>query len=140
MSLSTLLSAKISEAIQNLFQLNIDKFEFQSTRKEFKGDVTLVVFPLLKTIKSNPVELGNKIGNYLLENVSEVTKFNVVAGFLNIVIADQFYIDLFNEIKSNEKFGFVDVNPNEKAILVEYSSPNTNKPLHLGHVRNQIFH
>ena len=138
MSLSSLLSAKISEAIQNLFQLNIDKFEFQSTRKEFEGDVTLVVFPLLKTIKSNPVELGNKIGNYLLENVSEITKFNVVAGFLNIAIADQFYIDLFNEIKSNEKFGFVDVNPNEKAILVEYSSPNTNKPLHLGHVRNNL--
>ena len=138
MSLSSLLSAKISEAIQNLFQLNIDKFEFQSTRKEFEGDVTLVVFPLLKVIKSNPVELGNKIGNYLLENVSEVTKFNVVAGFLNIAIADQFYIDLFNEIKSNEKFGFVDVNPNEKAILVEYSSPNTNKPLHLGHVRNNL--
>ena len=138
MSLSSLLSAKISEAIQNLFQLNIDKFEFQSTRKEFEGDVTLVVFPLLKVIKSNPVELGNKIGNYLLENVSEITKFNVVAGFLNIVIADQFYIDLFNEIKSNEKFGFVDVNPNEKAILVEYSSPNTNKPLHLGHVRNNL--
>ena len=138
MSLSSLLSAKISEAIQNLFQLNIDKFEFQSTRKEFEGDVTLVVFPLLKIIKSNPVELGNKIGNYLLENVSEITKFNVVAGFLNIVIADQFYIDLFNEIKSNEKFGFVDVNPNEKAILVEYSSPNTNKPLHLGHVRNNL--
>ncbi|MNQ78116.1 Arginine--tRNA ligase [compost metagenome] len=98
----------------------------------------MVIFPLLKVIKSNPAELGNKIGNYLVENVSEVARFNVVSGFLNIVIADSYYLNFFNEIKDNTKFGYVTPNLEDKAIMVEYSSPNTNKPLHLGHVRNNL--
>jgi arginyl-tRNA synthetase len=98
----------------------------------------MVIFPLLKVIKSNPVELGNKIGAYLVENVAEVSNFNVVSGFLNIVISDQYYLDFFNDIKDNSQFGFVSPNANEPAIMVEYSSPNTNKPLHLGHVRNNL--
>jgi arginyl-tRNA synthetase len=98
----------------------------------------MVIFPLLKIIKGNPLEIGTKIGNYLVENVTEVEKFNVVAGFLNIVISDDFYIKFFNGIKSDEQFGFVTAAANEKAVMVEYSSPNTNKPLHLGHVRNNL--
>jgi arginyl-tRNA synthetase len=121
-----------------LFEITLDKVEFQATRREFEGDITMVIFPLLKLIKSNPVELGNKIGSYLVENVPEVEKFNVVSGFLNIVIADQHYLDFFTEIKDKENFGFVTPNENDKATLVEYSSPNTNKPLHLGHVRNNL--
>jgi arginyl-tRNA synthetase len=89
-------------------------------------------------IKSNPAELGNKIGDYLVENVAEVARFNVVSGFLNIVIADSYYLNFFNEIKDNTKFGYVTPNPQDKAVMVEYSSPNTNKPLHLGHVRNNL--
>jgi arginyl-tRNA synthetase len=96
----------------------------------------MVVFPLVKQLKGNPVEIGTKIGTYLAENVPEVARFNVVGGFLNIVINDAFYIDFFNEIKNIDKFGFVTPEEGEKAIMVEYSSPNTNKPLHLGHVRN----
>ena len=138
MSLQQILTPSIEKAIQTLFDVSIDKIEFQATRKEFEGDITMIIFPLLKVIKSNPVELGNKIGDYLVENVAEVARFNVVSGFLNIVISDQYYFNFFNGIRSNERFGFVEPNPNDKAIMVEYSSPNTNKPLHLGHVRNNL--
>lgn len=138
MSLSQILTPSIQKAIQALFDVTVDKIEFQTTRKEFEGDITMVIFPLLKVIKSNPGELGNKIGNYLVENVSEVARFNVVSGFLNIVIADSYYLNFFNEIKDNTKFGYVTPNEEDKAIMVEYSSPNTNKPLHLGHVRNNL--
>jgi arginyl-tRNA synthetase len=138
MSLSQILTPSIQKAIQALFDVTVDKIEFQTTRKEFEGDITMVIFPLLKVIKSNPVELGNKIGNYLVENVSEVARFNVVSGFLNIVIADSYYLNFFNEIRDNHKFGYVTPNAEDKAIMVEYSSPNTNKPLHLGHVRNNL--
>ncbi|HSD08719.1 arginine--tRNA ligase [Flavobacterium sp.] len=138
MSLSSILTPSIEKAIQTLFDVTIDKIEFQATRKEFEGDITMVIFPLLKVIKSNPVELGNKIGNYLVENVSEVARFNVVSGFLNIVIADEYYLNFFNEIRNVDKFGFVTPSANDKAVMVEYSSPNTNKPLHLGHVRNNL--
>ena len=145
MTLSQLLTPSIEKAIQSLFDIAIDKIEFQSTRKEFEGDITMVIFPLLKVIKSNPVELGNKIGTYLVENISEVKTFNVVSGFLNIVISDEYYLKFFNEIKDNPKFGFVTPNPNEAAVMVEYSSPNTNKPLHLEDIRifnhkNTIYH
>ena len=138
MTLSQILKPSIEKAIQALFDIVIDKVEFQTTRKEFEGDITMVIFPLLKVVKSNPVELGNKIGNYLVENVVEVSSFNVVSGFLNIVISDEYYLNFFNEIRNDLKFGFVTPNPDDKAIMVEYSSPNTNKPLHLGHVRNNL--
>jgi arginyl-tRNA synthetase len=138
MILSQILKSSITKAIQSLFDIVIDKVEFQTTRKEFEGDITLVIFPLLKVVKGNPLELGNKIGNYLVENVSEVSRFNVVSGFLNIVISDEYYLNFFNEIRNDLKFGFVTPNPDDQAIMVEYSSPNTNKPLHLGHVRNNL--
>lgn len=138
MTLSQILTSQIEKAVLALFEVTIDKVEFQATRREFEGDITMVIFPLLKLIKSNPVELGNKIGTYLVENVDEVEKFNVVSGFLNIVISDKYYLDLFGRIKDAENYGFVAPEENEKATLVEYSSPNTNKPLHLGHVRNNL--
>lgn len=142
MTLSQILTPSIEKAVQALFGIAIDKVEFQTTRKEFEGDITMVIFPLLKVVKSNPVELGNKIGNYLVENVAEVSRFNVVSGFLNIVISDQYYINFFNEIKNEAKYGFVtpsrSFGTEDKAVMVEYSSPNTNKPLHLGHVRNNL--
>ena len=138
MSLQQILTPSIHKAVQNLFDVTLDKVEFQATRKEFEGDITLVIFPLLKVIKSNPVELGNKIGTYLVENVAEVARFNVVSGFLNIVIADAYYLNFFNGIKDDTRYGFVTPSPDAKAVMVEYSSPNTNKPLHLGHVRNNL--
>ena len=138
MSLISILTPEIKKAVALLFDTNIDTIEFQATRREFAGDITMVIFPLLKVIKGNPVELGNKIGTYLVENLTQVEAYNVVSGFLNIVISADYYLDFFNEVKGNEKFGMVEPNPTEKAIMVEYSSPNTNKPLHLGHVRNNL--
>ena len=138
MTLPQILTPTIEKAIKALFDVAIDKVEFQTTRKEFEGDITMVIFPLLKVVKSNPVELGNKIGTYLVENLVEVSRFNVVSGFLNLVISDAYYLDFFGEIKDNVAFGFVTANPKDKAVMVEYSSPNTNKPLHLGHVRNNL--
>jgi arginyl-tRNA synthetase len=138
MKLSQILTSPIQKAVHELFDITIDKVEFQITRKEFEGDITMVIFPLLKVIKGNPIEIGTKIGNYLVENVSDVVRFNVVSGFLNIVVSDDYYLNFFSEIKDNPNFGSVPVSPNEKAIMVEYSSPNTNKPLHLGHVRNNL--
>ena len=138
MSLQEILTAPIQKAVENLFQISLERVEFQSTKKDFEGDITMVVFPLVKQIKGNPVEIGTKIGSYLVENVTEISKFNVVAGFLNLVISDEYYLKYFNSIKNIEKFGFVAPTEGEKAVMVEYSSPNTNKPLHLGHVRNNL--
>ncbi len=148
MTLQQILTPAIIEAVQKQFDSTIDKIEFQATRKDFEGDITMVIFPLLKVIKGNPVEIGTKIGTHLVENVAEVEKFNVVAGFLNIVISDAYYLTFFNGIKDNSSYGFVEASSSAtrgkaelseaKAVMVEYSSPNTNKPLHLGHVRNNL--
>ena len=138
MTLHHTLTTHIQKAVLELFNISIEKVEFQATRKEFEGDITMVVFPLVKALKGNPVEIGNQIGNYLVANVNEVAKFNVVGGFLNIVISDAFYVEFFNTIKNNDTFGFVAPREGDKAVMVEYSSPNTNKPLHLGHIRNNL--
>ena len=138
MSLQEILNPSIIKAVQELFDRSIEKVEFQATRKEFEGDITVVIFPLLKLIKGNPVEIGTKIGEYLVENIAQVIKFNVVAGFLNLVISDDYYVTFFNQIKDISDFGKRTATANDKAVLVEYSSPNTNKPLHLGHVRNNL--
>ncbi|QEE49511.1 arginine--tRNA ligase [Flavobacterium alkalisoli] len=138
MALSQILTSHIEKAVNELFGVTPEKVELQATRREFEGDITMVIFPLLKIIKSNPVELGNKIGQYLVENSEIVERFNVVSGFLNIVISDAYYISFFNGIKQNENFGLLSPEPGDKAVMVEYSSPNTNKPLHLGHVRNNL--
>ncbi|MEY2739154.1 MAG: Arginine--tRNA ligase [Bacteroidota bacterium] len=138
MTLHHTLTIHIQKAVQELFDITIDSFEFQATRKDFEGDITVVVFPLVKMVKGNPVEIGTQIGNYLVTNAAEVAKFNVVGGFLNLVISDAYYVAFFNSIKDNDTFGFAAPNEKEKAIMVEYSSPNTNKPLHLGHIRNNL--
>jgi len=131
------LSIKVKEAVSSLFDVTLPIVEFQPTRKDFEGDVTAVIFPMLRYIKGNPEQIGNKIGEYLQAHVNEISGFNVVKGFLNIVINDVYYLDFFNAIKETEEFGYA--TPGTKdAIMVEYSSPNTNKPLHLGHVRNNL--
>ncbi len=126
------------EAIKSIYNIDVASIEFQATRKDFEGDTTIVIFALLRTIKGNPVEIGTKIGEYLKENIVEITDFNVVKGFLNLVISDTFFISDFNKIHAVDSFGTVKPNTKEKAVMVEYSSPNTNKPLHLGHVRNNL--
>lgn len=138
MNVAKILNEPIKQAVLNVFEITVEKIEFQATRRDFEGDITVVIFPLLKLIKGNPIEIGNKIGAYLVENVAVVEKFNVVSGFLNIVISDDYYINFFSSIKNDVAFGFVPQNKPEKAVMVEYSSPNTNKPLHLGHIRNNL--
>ena len=137
MTIQETLSLHVKKAFSNLYQAELDTVEFQSTRKEFEGDITVVTFPMLRIVKMNPAKLGEDLGEYLVEHVAEVKAFNVVKGFLNLVIADGFYLDFFNSIKDDTKYGFVQ-DIDDKAVMVEYSSPNTNKPLHLGHVRNVL--
>lgn len=137
MNIQQLLTQKLKDAASHLFQVTLPTVEFQATRKEFDGDITLVVFSMLRVIKGNPMQIGEKIGAYLQENVTEVTAFNVVKGFLNLVIADSYYVDFFNTNKSQATYGFVTAS-DDNGVMVEYSSPNTNKPLHLGHIRNNL--
>ena len=137
MDLQPLLVEKVKEAVAHLYEVEIPSVEFQPTRKDFEGDITVVIFPMLRYVKGNPVEIGTKIGEYLQEQVEEISKFNVVKGFLNLVVSDVFYLNFFNSILDETSYGFAE--PNSKdAIMVEYSSPNTNKPLHLGHIRNNL--
>ena len=138
MTLAESLSNPIITAVQTLFSISLEKVEFQATRKEFEGDITVVLFPLLKHIKSNPAELGTKIGDYLVQEFDFVDRYNVVSGFLNVVIADSYYVQAFQSMQENKQFGHVKTNADSEVIMVEYSSPNTNKPLHLGHVRNNL--
>ena len=118
-------------------KIDLPTVEFQPTRKDFEGDITVVVFPMLRHIKGNPVQIGTKIGEYLVANVDEVLKCNVVQGFLNIVIDNSYYLNFFNSIFDEADFGYVK-SQSDDAVMVEYSSPNTNKPLHLGHIRNNL--
>ncbi|QMU63636.1 MAG: arginine--tRNA ligase [Flavobacteriaceae bacterium] len=136
MNIQTLIEGKAKESLLAIYNIAVPSMEFQATRKDFEGDITLVVFPLLRHIKANPVQIGETIGNYLVTHMKEVNAFNVVKGFLNLVIDDSVYLDFFNTIFADPSYGFI--HENDEAIMVEYSSPNTNKPLHLGHVRNNL--
>ncbi|NNL83600.1 MAG: arginine--tRNA ligase [Winogradskyella sp.] len=138
MSLQYILSPAVKEAVKTVYGSDIESIEFQSTRREFTGDITIVIFPMLRVIKGNPVQIGEAIGSHLVMKVPEVKAYNVVKGFLNIEINDSYYLSFFNNISSNLQYGLVTPKKNEKAIMVEYSSPNTNKPLHLGHIRNNL--
>ena len=137
MGLQNTLEQNVKAAIRILFNADLLSVEFQATRKEFAGDITVVVFPILRFVKGNPMLIGEQVGQYLLDNVELVKGFNVVKGFLNIEISDIYYIEFFRRITEDDNFGFVN-KQDVKAVMVEYSSPNTNKPLHLGHVRNVL--
>ena len=136
MQLQKILSKNVIDAFDKLFNVGVKNIEFQPTKKEFEGDITIVIFPFVKLLKQNPKDIAEKLGSYL-EKQDYVVKYNVVSGFLNLVISDEYYLDFFESIKSNEKYGFITPIAND-AVMVEYSSPNTNKPLHLGHIRNNL--
>ncbi|MES2419161.1 MAG: arginine--tRNA ligase [Bacteroidota bacterium] len=130
--------AHVLTAIKELYKEEVAEslINLQETRAEFEGQITLVVFPLIRFSKKSPEVTANEIGAHLLANVQDITAFNVVKGFLNLSIADSYWINLFNNELLADDFG--KVKPNGKKVMVEYSSPNTNKPLHLGHVRNNL--
>ena len=137
MALQETLSHHIKQAFVTLYNTPLETVEFQATRKDFEGDITVVTFSMLRTIKMNPAQLGEELGAYLSEQVDEVVGYNVVKGFLNLVLSDAYFMTFFQTVCANPSFGFVRPS-DDRAVMVEYSSPNTNKPLHLGHVRNNL--
>lgn len=138
MDIEKILIAATQSAIQSLYdtEINPQQVQIQKTKKEFEGDLTIVVFPFVKMLRKKPIELGEELGKHLTENVAEVDAFNVVQGFLNLTISNSFWTSFFNSISGNENYGKAD--PTGVTKMVEYSSPNTNKPLHLGHLRNNF--
>ena len=138
MNFEQTLQNAIKKAFKQIFDFDIDNAELQATRKDFEGDITLVVFPYVKQLRKNPKEVAEKIGEFLLANLSEIEAFNVVGGFLNLLINNKYYIDFLNSIYADKSFGLTAKDESLKALMVEYSSPNTNKPLHLGHIRNNL--
>ncbi|MFK8285396.1 arginine--tRNA ligase [Capnocytophaga canis] len=137
LDLQDILKQHTQKAVEQLFSVQLENIELQQTKKEFEGDITVVIFPMLRQIKGNPEQIGQQIGTFLQENVKEVESFNVIKGFLNLVISDSYYIDFLKSIENENHFGLAQPN-SKKTIMVEYSSPNTNKPLHLGHIRNNL--
>ena len=140
MSIEKIIAKGVSEAISNLYGVSIDENSIvpQATRKEFEGNLTIVVFPYLKISKKNPEQTAQEIGSYLKENLPAVKDFNVVKGFLNISIDPRTWLTTLHEIAADDEYGFKKADDNSELVMVEYSSPNTNKPLHLGHVRNNL--
>ena len=140
MNIEEKLSAVVKAAVSALYGIEADdkSVQLSATRKEFEGDLTLVVFPFLKASKKKPEETAQEIGDYLVANASEVEKFNVVKGFLNMVIKKGHWVSALNNILADDNFGKKTPTPESPLYMVEYSSPNTNKPLHLGHVRNNL--
>jgi len=122
-----------------LFGTSVDPsmIQFQKTRKDVEGDLTLVIFPFVKALKTSPIEAGTKIGDFIKDKLGFIDSFNVVSGFLNFIVSDSYWLNQLKEIDSNEFYGFSEKN-SKSTIMVEYSSPNTNKPLHLGHLRNNF--
>lgn len=140
MSIEKKLSQSILQVLSDLYGQSVDEksIQLQATRKEFDGDLTLVVFPFLKISKKTPELTAEEIGSKLKEIQPIVESFNVIKGFLNLTIAKEQWVSMLNEMATNEKYGFTQVRENSPLYMVEYSSPNTNKPLHLGHVRNNL--
>ncbi|MBL7911166.1 MAG: arginine--tRNA ligase [Bacteroidia bacterium] len=128
----------VLQALTQVYNISNPVITFQKTRKEFEGDLTLVTFPFIKETKKSPEQLGQELGEYLLKNNTNVSAFNVVKGFLNISLTNKFWLGYFNAVKDLSTIGYKKENSSGKTIMLEYSSPNTNKPLHLGHVRNNL--
>ena len=137
MNIEKFIAESVQGAVEALYgPLTGEQLQIQKTRKEFAGDYTLVTFPLLKKSRKSPEMTANEIGQWLADNVKEVAGFNVIKGFLNIELAPAFWADRFAEIMADKEFGYGA--PTNRTIMIEYSSPNTNKPLHLGHIRNNL--
>lgn len=139
MNLESSIQSIVKDAVSELYALELEgaQIQIQKTRKEFEGDLTVVTFPFVKAAKKSPEATGLEIGEYLQENNGLITDFNVIKGFLNLSISKNYWLQLLNKIRSAENFGF-NMDGDCEIMMVEYSSPNTNKPLHLGHIRNNL--
>ena len=140
MDIEQKLVASVQGALMALYgqEVPAGQVQLQKTKKEFKGHLTLVVFPFLRMSRKGPEQTAQEIGNYLKENTNVVAEYNVVKGFLNLTIASPAWIELLEAIRHDEKYGLIQANEQSPLVMIEYSSPNTNKPLHLGHVRNNL--
>lgn len=140
MDIEQKLVASVQGALKALYgqEVPAGQVQLQKTKKEFKGHLTLVVFPFLRMSRKGPEQTAQEIGNYLKENTNVVAEYNVVKGFLNLTIASPAWIELLEAIRHDEKYGLIQANEQSPLVMIEYSSPNTNKPLHLGHVRNNL--
>lgn len=140
MNLEQSLKITVEKAVTELYQttINPDSIQFQKTKKEFEGDITLVVFPFVKMAKKSPEQTGEEIGERLKNELEFVDSYNVIKGFLNIKINDAFWLNELKNIHTEKSFGTVKADENSDLMMIEYSSPNTNKPLHLGHIRNNL--
>ena len=136
MNLYNILKDQISKFILLKFDLDFNDIEIQTTKKDFNGDITVVIFPLLKLLRKSPIEIGNEIGLFLVKESKYVDNYNLIQGFLNLSINNKFYIEFLNKIIEDKNYGILKPNTDDPLFLIEYSSPNTNKPLHLGHIRN----
>ena len=136
MNLHSLLKEKVSEFISIKYNLNFSDLEIQSTKKDFEGDITVVIFPLIKLLRKPPLEIGSEVGNFLVKESKYVESFNLIQGFVNLEISSEFYLKFLNEVSEDDSYGFIKPKTTSPLFLVEFASPNTNKPLHLGHIRN----
>ena len=140
MKIEEKIQSAVQEALMSLYGAEVaeSQIQVQQTRSEFEGQLTVVVFPFLRASKKGPEQTGQELGEYLTANCDAVSKFNVVKGFLNLVISSQSWLERLQDINADEQFGFVAATEDSPLVMIEYSSPNTNKPLHLGHVRNNL--
>ena len=140
MSIDNIIAQAVCEAVKSLYGVDFEpgKITLQATRKEFEGNLTVVVFPFLKASKKSPEATANEIGEYLAANCDAVKSFNVIKGFLNIVVEPAFWCNMLKHIAATPDYGFKAATNDSELVMIEYSSPNTNKPLHLGHVRNNL--
>ena len=140
MDIEQKLVASVQDALKALYGQDVPaaQVQLQKTKKEFKGHLTLVVFPFLRMSRKAPEQTAQEIGNYLKDNTNVVAEYNVVKGFLNLTIASAAWIELLEAIRSDEQYGLTKADEQSPLVMIEYSSPNTNKPLHLGHVRNNL--
>lgn len=140
MTIESILKSKVIEAVAHCYGQDVDEksVQIQKTRREFQGDLTLVVFPFLRFSRRSPEETASDIGNYLNQQVDAVKGYNVVKGFLNIEIDSSYWISVLNDAHKTNNYGIRERSPEGKKVMIEYSSPNTNKPLHLGHIRNNL--
>lgn len=140
MNIEEKISCAVIDAIKALYNIDVEEksIQLQKTKSDFEGDITLVVFPFTKVARKQPEIIGNEIGQWLKENTDIVDNYNVIKGFLNLSICKGNWLTILNSIYNNDKFGIKEVTEDSPLMMIEYSSPNTNKPLHLGHVRNNL--
>lgn len=140
MNIELSIQQNVAAAVNSIYGLSMDaaQIQIQKTKKEFEGDLTVVTFPFVKAAKKSPEQVGQEIGDFLISQNSFIESYNIIKGFLNLVIKSSYWLDNLNSIQSDVNFGFKNVDENSPLMMIEYSSPNTNKPLHLGHIRNNL--